>query len=89
MAGNVAHKRYIGGSGRPKSYAACAQCGDFVYANVSVLKGLVGVIGDKILPPFQPLPTAHVWTCQRVVEIADSLPQFPKAPAVRPGAKNR
>ena len=86
MAGQVINKPYMGGSGRPKSYAACAQCGDFLYADVSVLKGLVGVIGDKILPPFRAKPTAHVWTCQRVVEITDSLPQFPKAPAVRPGA---
>ena len=86
MAGQVINKPYMGGSGRPKSYAACAQCGDFLYADVSVLKGLVGVIGDKILPPFRAKPTAHVWTCQRVVEITESLPQFPKAPAVRPGA---
>ena len=86
LAGSVIYKPYIGGSGRPKTYAACAQCGDFLYADVSVLKGLVGVIGDKILPPFKPEPTAHVWTCLRVVEITDSLPQFPKAPAVRPGA---
>jgi hypothetical protein len=86
VKGHVKTKPYVGGSGKPKTYAACAQCGDFLYADVSVLKGLIGVIGDKILPPFQPQPIAHVWTSQRVVEISDSLPQFPKAPAVRPGA---
>ncbi|MDP1539408.1 MAG: GFA family protein [Moraxellaceae bacterium] len=85
VVGRVINKPYMGGSGRPKAYAACEQCGDYVYADVSVLKGLIGVIGDKILPPFQPQPAAHVWTSQRVVEIADTLPQFPKGPAVRPG----
>lgn len=76
-----------GGSGKPKQYRRCSQCNGFVYATVDVLKGLLGVAADKLAPPFEFTPMAHVWTSEKApeVEIPPGVFQFPKAPPVRPG----
>lgn len=77
----------IGGSGKPKQYRRCGQCGDFLYATVDALAGLVGVAADKIAPPFEFKPMAHVWTSEKAegIEIPLGAFQFPKAPPFRPG----
>lgn len=75
-----------GGSGLNKSYQQCASCGEFVYATVDALKGMVGVVAEKIQAPFQFTPMAHVWTSQKQsdVEIPTTAMQFEQAP-VFPG----
>lgn len=76
-----------GGSGKPKQYRRCSQCNGFVYATVDVLKGLLGVAADRLLPPFEFKPMAHVWTSEKAseVEIPQGVFQFPEAPPFRPG----
>lgn len=76
-----------GGSGKSKQYRNCKSCGEFVYATVNALPGLLGVAADKINAPFEFKPMAHVWTCEKAegVDIPQGVPQFPKAPPFRPG----
>lgn len=78
-----------GGSGKPKQYRRCSQCNGFLYATVDVLTGLLGVAADKLEPPFEFNPMAHVWTSEKApeVEIPSGVFQFPKAPPFRPGKK--
>ncbi|HEX4842840.1 MAG TPA: GFA family protein [Limnobacter sp.] len=76
-----------GGSGKPKQYRRCSQCNGFVYATVDVLKGLLGVAADRLGPPFEFKPMAHVWTSEKApdVNIPPGVFQFPQAPPFRPG----
>jgi hypothetical protein len=76
-----------GGSGKPKQYRNCKNCGEFLYATVDALSGLLGVAADKIEPPFEFKPMAHVWTSEKLegVCIPEGMMQFPKAPPFRPG----
>ena len=76
-----------GGSGKPKQYRQCSNCNGFVYATVDVLKGLLGVAVDRLAPPFEFKPMAHVWTSEKVpeVDIPSGVFQFPEAPPFRPG----
>jgi hypothetical protein len=76
-----------GGSGKPKQYRRCSHCNDFVYATVDALTGLLGVAADRLGPPFEFQPMAHVWTSEKApeVEIPPGVFQFPKAPPFRPG----
>ncbi len=76
-----------GGSGQPKQYRQCSQCNGFVYATVDVLKGLLGVAADRLAPPFQFNPMAHVWTSEKSpeTEIPPGIFQFPEAPPFKPG----
>jgi hypothetical protein len=77
-------------SGLPYAKAAffraeeqCAK-GEFLAVDMT---GLLGVAADKLLPPFEFKPMAHVWTCEKApeVEIPAGVFQFPKAPPFRPG----
>ncbi len=88
VQGHATAQHFTGGSGKPKQYRKCQSCGDFVYATVDVLSGLIGVNADRIAPPFEFRPMAHVWTCEKVqgVNIPEGVMQFSKAPAFRPGA---
>jgi hypothetical protein len=76
-----------GNSGKPKQYRRCAVCGDFVYATVDALRGMVGVNVDAMDPLFEFKPLAHVWTCEKDdgLTISDTVVQFPTAPVLRPG----
>lgn len=73
-----------GGSGKPKHSHCCCDCGDFVYAEVDVLKGLIAVNGECLKPPFEFVPHAQVWTSQKLVDVRlpDTAVVFEKAPAL-------
>lgn len=75
-----------GGSGLSKSYFSCKGCGQFLYATVSVLKGMVGVEANDIAPPFEFKPICHVWASEKTDEtvLPANLPVFPKGPPVAP-----
>jgi hypothetical protein len=47
----------------------------------------LGVAADKLLPPFEFKPMAHVWTSEKApeAEIPAGVFQFPNAPPFRPG----
>lgn len=72
----------LGGSGLKKSYCKCASCGEFIFATVDALKGMVGVVAEKIEAPFEFKPMAHVWTSHKRsdVEIPANVMQFEQAP---------
>lgn len=77
----------VGGSGKPKTYYQCPNCGGGVFGLVQVLPGLVGVVADRLQQPFAFKPMAHVWTSEKSpeVDIPAGAMQFPQAPAFRPG----
>lgn len=54
-----------GGSTHPKSYYSCTKCGGCLYATVSVLRGQVGVVANRINAPFEFAPKFHVWTSEK------------------------
>lgn len=85
--GDFTAQDLTGGSGKPKQYRSCKSCGEFVYATVDALKGLLGVGVERFNPPFEFKPMAHVWTSEKVegVTIPEGVMQFPKGPPFRPG----
>lgn len=88
VTGNVETKTLQGGSGKPKHYATCPNCQTAVGAEVKVLKGMFGVVAERIVPPFKFHPICHVWTSEKLpeVEIPVGAVAFPKAPPMAPGS---
>lgn len=71
-----------GGTGMPKTYVSCVDCGDCLYATVEVLRGMVGIVADLLAPPFEFRPSFHVWTGEKAegTIIDAGMVQFPKGP---------
>lgn len=87
--GEVIEQRLTGGSGQSKSYCRCPECDTFLYATVSVLKGMVAVAAEQLKQNNQAFdfePLCHVWTSEKAAEsvIPADVMQFPKAPPVAP-----
>lgn len=59
----------IGGSGKPRHNHRCKSCGDFVYAEVEALQGIIAVNGKLLEMPFKFEPQAHVWVSQKLPEV--------------------
>ena len=79
-----------GGSRQPKTYFNCPECGDCVYATVSVLRGQVGVVAGLIEGSiegaadnkYQFTPRFHCWTSEKAEGVsvpADTI-QFTHGP---------
>lgn len=75
-----------GGSGQSKTYFNCPECGDCVYATVSLLRGQVGVVAGLIKGEFEFSPRFHCWTSEKAtgVEIAAGVLQFSRGPNKAP-----
>ena len=59
----------IGGSGKPRHNHRCKNCGDFIFAEIEALKGIIAVDGKRLKTPFRFEPQAHVWTSQKLPEV--------------------
>lgn len=81
-SGKVEEKTMPGGSSHLKSYFNCPQCGDCVYATVSVLRGQVGVVAGQIAAPFTFSPRFHCWTSEKAegVSVSPQALQFTHGP---------
>ena len=82
ISGQASATEMVGSSGMGKAYRQCSNCNEFLFATVDALKGMVGVVADRIQAPFEFNPMAHVWTSQKQpdVQINPDAVQFEKAP---------
>ncbi len=82
VSGKFTEVTMPGGSQHPKTYYSCPDCGECLYATVSVLRGQVGVVAGKIQAPFEFAPKFHVWTSEKAdgVDIDSSALQFTHGP---------
>ncbi|MDX1668347.1 MAG: GFA family protein, partial [Limnobacter sp.] len=82
VAGEASATEMQGSSGLSKTYMQCAHCNEFVFATVDALKGMVGIVANRIEAPFEFKPMAHVWTSQKQqdVHIDPKAVQFEQAP---------
>ncbi|MBQ0715075.1 GFA family protein [Paraperlucidibaca wandonensis] len=59
----------VGGSGKPRHNHRCKSCGDFIFAEIEALQGIVAVNGKLLEMPFKFEPQAHVWVSQKLPEV--------------------
>lgn len=86
VAGVFKDEVMTGGSGYSKTYFSCAECNTCLYATVDVLKGMVGVVADKLAAPFEFAPGFHVWTSEKhsAIQLDGDTLQFAKGPPKPP-----
>ena len=80
VAGNTSVHEFVADSGTKTIREACANCGEVVLDRTEALPQVVGVVAERIRPPYVFQPRCHVWLESRIVEptIPEGVKAFPR-----------
>ena len=69
MAGATAVQAFVADSGVQTYRESCAQCGEMVVDRTDGFPQIVGVVAERIQPPYAFQPRCHVWLDSRIAEV--------------------
>jgi hypothetical protein len=70
MTGQTVSHSFTADSGSKTVRETCATCGDLVVDRTEGFPQLVGVVAERILPPFEFTPRCHVWSQSKAADVA-------------------
>ena len=82
IEGRTRSSTYVSAAGNSTTREACVKCDAMMLDKSSGFTKLTGVFANRILAPFAPEPSLHMWTRSRVegVEVWPGLPEFAESP---------
>lgn len=70
VTGSTTSQDFTADSGARTSRESCASCGDLMFDRTQAFPGIIGVVAERIQPPFTFQPRCHVWLESKVVDPA-------------------
>jgi hypothetical protein len=68
VVGGTAVQEFKADSGTNTSRESCAACGELIFDRTQAFPQIIGVVAERIKPPYTFEPRCHVWLESRVVE---------------------
>ena len=84
VTGEAVRREFVADSGHATVRECCAQCGDMVVDRTAGFPKVIGIVAERIEPPFAFVPNHHVWTDSKLpqVQIPPGAAAYPRgAPA--------
>ena len=78
IRGEVDAVEFVSEAGNRTSRDKCRECGSMMFDRSDGFAGLIGVVADRIAPPFASKTSCHMWYASRIEDAPDSLPKFDK-----------
>ena len=80
VSGEALRREFVADSGDATVRECCAQCGDMLVDRTAGFPKVVGVVAERLEPPFDFTPNHHVWTDSKVpgAEIPPGVPAYPR-----------
>jgi hypothetical protein len=75
--GNTVVHRFVADSGTKTMRESCANCGELVLDRTEAFPQIVGVVAERIQPPYVFQAHCHVWIESKLAEV--SIPEGVKA----------
>jgi len=77
ISGPTVVRAFVADSGAKTVRESCASCGELVLDRTEGFPQIVGVVAERIQPPYEFQPRCHVWLESKVAEVA--IPEGVKA----------
>jgi hypothetical protein len=79
VSGELTKRAFTASSGSATTRESCAACGAVMFDRSEGFPTLLGVMAERIAPPFTFAPACHVWTRSRAADavLPDDLPHHP------------
>lgn len=79
VSGPTRSHRFTADSGNETTRESCVSCNDMVLDRTAGFPHLLGVVAERIRPPFAFNPRFHVWTQSKLpqVEVPEGMRSFP------------
>jgi hypothetical protein len=84
VSGQAVRREFVADSGHATVRECCAQCGDMLIDRTAGFPKVIGIVAERLDPPFTFEPQHHVWTDSRLpgVEIPPGVTAYARgAPA--------
>ena len=69
VSGETVKREFSADSGSTTVRENCPQCGDMMFDRTSGFPKIIGVVAERLAPPFAFAPTHHVWTASKLPEV--------------------
>jgi len=69
LSGEAVRREFVADSGHATVRECCAGCGDMLVDRTAGFPKVVGVVAERLDPPFAFTPNHHVWTDSRLPQV--------------------
>ena len=69
VTGSTNVQEFIADSGTKTLRESCAGCGEMVLDRTEAIPQIIGIVAEKLQPPYAFQPRCHVWLESKVVEL--------------------